>query len=346
MENMKVLVASVFLLGLIHWPSAFGIEFWFEDDLHLDGNCKYSGYIPGGGIPNIKPITAPVAKLPGNALAEIAGVGEKGTKMAETALKVGEAFAKSGSALAAAAPGVGAALAVVGTGFGFLSDEFKVKPEDILKAVNKAFKELTDAINDRLEQMKGYIDQKIINLKKELVNQEYTTLFESFTGCIDGPGLTKKKVNDCVMRVEKRIKASRGKFMPARENMKQWNPSSKVPHSRYYFEKHPSKAPPYVRVKEMEAVMLTFRDFANLHLLVLSSLINTFKKSGPKDHLDFYVKRKKYYGKTAHRPEIIREVMKKEMTEIILCRFPRSTYLRFHESSKISVVTTIFRVIS
>lgn len=264
MDIVKILLTTVFLLCLINWALASGHNFWFEDDLHLDGNCKYTGYIPGGGIPNIQPITAPVAKLPGNALAEIAGVGEKGTKVAETALKVGEAFAKAGSSFAAAAPGVGAALAVFGAGFGFLSDELKPKPEDILKAVNKAFKELTTAINDRLEQMKGYVDKKIINLKKELVNQEYTTLFESFTGCIDGPGLTKKKVDDCVMGIEMKIKVSRGNFMPAKDKMKQWNPSSKQ-HTRYYFDNHPSKAPSYVRVKEMEAVLLTFRDFANLH---------------------------------------------------------------------------------
>ena len=341
MEIVKFLRSAAFLLGLINWPLASGFRFWFEDDLHLDGNCKYTGYIPGGGIPNIQPIKAPEAKLPGNALAEIAGVGEKGTKIAETALKIGEAFAKSGSAFAAAAPGVGAALSVFGAGFGFLSDELKPKPEDILKAVNKAFKELTNAINDRLEQMKGYVDQKIIDLKKELVNQEYTTLFESFTGCIDGPGLTKKKVNNCVINIEKRIKASRGKFMPARREMKDWNPGSKNPHSRYYFEKHPSKAPPYVRVKEMEAVMLTFRDFANLHLLVLSSLINTFKKSGPKDHLDFYIKRKKYYGNIAGRSREIRKLMKKEMIEFTLRRFLSGSQLGLHESSTVSCAVLI-----
>ena len=291
-----MLLLSVFLLGLIKLPlvSGSGATAWFEDDLHLDGNCKYTGYIPGGGIPNIQPITAPVAKIPGNALAEIAGVGEKGTKMAETALKVGEAFAKSGSSFAAAAPGVGAALAVVGAGFGFLSDEFKVKPEDVLKAVNKAFKELTDAINDRLEQMKGYIDQKIINLKKQLVSGEYTMLFERFTDCIDGPQLTKNDVDKCVMRVEQKIKSSRGKFMPFRGRMKDWNAKS---NSRRFFEKNPNKAPSFLQVKEMEAILLTFRDFANLHLLVLSSLVNTYKKSGPKKFTDFYVKRKKYYGK-------------------------------------------------
>ena len=46
--------------------------FWFKRS--TSSECTYSGYKPGGGIPDIKPIQSPVAKAQKNALAFLAGL--------------------------------------------------------------------------------------------------------------------------------------------------------------------------------------------------------------------------------------------------------------------------------
>ena len=46
-------------------------SFYFK--VHRNPECTYSGYEPGGGVPNIKPIQSPVAKAQTTTIAFITG---------------------------------------------------------------------------------------------------------------------------------------------------------------------------------------------------------------------------------------------------------------------------------
>ena len=46
-------------------------------------------------------------------------------------------------------------------------------PDDILNAVNTAISDLTDAMNQKMEEMKGYVDTQVINSMHEIISNEY-----------------------------------------------------------------------------------------------------------------------------------------------------------------------------
>ena len=271
-----------------------GNNFYIEIDPHFRGACKYKGYKPGGGKPNIKPIKAPTAKMPANALAEIFGAGKQGTEFAKIALEVTEKFLKAGSALASAAPAIGTALSVLGAALGFISDSLKPGPQDILDQVNKALNELTTEVNDRLAKMKGYVDYKVIELEKRITVKQYRTLFNLYTGCIEGT-ISRDEILRCVRRAEKQIKASFPKFMILDKRMKGLKPLKK---NRSYFTKNKSAAPSYDDVKRIEAGIISFRNYANLHLIVIGSLINSYKDRKGKDRnrYTYYMREQKDKG--------------------------------------------------
>ena len=47
----------------------------------------------------------------------------------------------------------------------------KPTPADILRATNKAIAKLTDEVNNRMDGMKGYVDEKVITFEKHLLTR-------------------------------------------------------------------------------------------------------------------------------------------------------------------------------
>ena len=75
--------------------------------------------------------------------------------------------------LAKIAPKLGAAVGIFSIGLGIVQAFLDPTPQDILDKANEAIAKLTDEVNDRLDEMKGYVDQKTINLEKDLIGREY-----------------------------------------------------------------------------------------------------------------------------------------------------------------------------
>ena len=227
-----MILSTAFLLG------SDGAYFYIGKGFSEKGVCKYTGYKPGGGVPNIKPITAPEAKMPANALALITGLGSKSAALATSTSDLMQAFNKGTKLFFKIAPKLGAALGVFGAALDLVNAFASPTSQDILDQANKAIAKLTAEVNKRLVQMEGYADAKVINIEKDLINREYRTLFNYFAGCVKET--TKAKVDQCMIEAEKLTNAASPKFMILDTMMNSYKPTL---HSRSYFEKYPSKAP-------------------------------------------------------------------------------------------------------
>ncbi|XP_032238018.2 uncharacterized protein LOC5512710 [Nematostella vectensis] len=218
------------------------------------GTCKYEGYKPGGGIPNIKPIQSPVCKGFTNTLGFVSGIIGKtagaGRALSQVATLV-EATAKVGKVLSA---GFG----VFAVAFNIISSFSKPTPNEILKRVDKAFEKLTEDMNNRLKGMEGYVDGKIIQLEQRTVKNEFASLQRYLENCVHET--TEPSVRRCQLNSVRDIDAAWPKF----EKLKnQFNNNSKEISMN--------------DIKRLEAALIPFRDFASLHLFALQLLINSYK---------------------------------------------------------------------
>merc|ERR1719427_2053558 len=125
----------------------------------------------------------------------VLGNAGKASNLAMHSIKALDAFGKLASGFAKIAPALGPCLGIFGVVLGGLADFTKPKPEDILKATNVAIAKLTEEVNNRLEEMKGYVDGKVIDLEKGLIDKEYKSLFILWANCIKEP--TADDVNEC-----------------------------------------------------------------------------------------------------------------------------------------------------
>ena len=53
--------------------------------------------------------------------------------------------------------------------------------KEILACVNKAVSELTDEVNTKMNQMKGYIDSSLVALMKKLIDNKYKNYYSLWT---------------------------------------------------------------------------------------------------------------------------------------------------------------------
>ena len=60
-----------------------------------------------------------------------------------------------------------------GVAFSILSDLGKPSMDDVMKSVNTAIDDLARDMNQRLDQMRGYVDTRVINSEKNLLNDKY-----------------------------------------------------------------------------------------------------------------------------------------------------------------------------
>ena len=65
------------------------------------------------------------------------------------------------------------ALGVFGAAFGEVNSMLEPGPQDILNSVNTAIEKLTDEMNTKLEQMEGYVDTRVINSARDMVQNHY-----------------------------------------------------------------------------------------------------------------------------------------------------------------------------
>ncbi|XP_065061662.1 uncharacterized protein LOC135688668 [Rhopilema esculentum] len=280
------MLISAFILASFAITSLDGSYFYIYKDFQSKGVCSYKGYMPGGGKPNISPIKPPTATMPANALAKIAGLGSKSAALAMHSSNLMKALGKGSALFLKIAPKLGPALGVFGAALGFVTAFTSPTPQDILNQANKAIAKLTAEVNDRLVKMEGYVDYKVIKLEKDLVNREYRSLFNLFGNC--AKEATKDQVNECMRDAEMKAASDAPKYMILDTKMGAYTDSTKF---RSYYDSNPSKAPSYYDVKRIEAGIISFRDYATLHLLMISTLLDTYKSDATLPNAAYYVTR-------------------------------------------------------
>ena len=95
------------------------------------------------------------------------------------------------------APKHASSLGIFSAAFGLL-ELAKPSQSDLLRSVNKGFKKLADDVNNRLKKVEGYVDGKVIELEKRLMNREYKTLHRYWVDCVQQSN--EKNSIDCMRR--------------------------------------------------------------------------------------------------------------------------------------------------
>ena len=269
LEDIEMKLSVCFLLLTIHM-SYVTSRYWTIKLASTKGTCAFNGYKPGGNAVTVSKIEAPVAKLQASALSKIASLTSKTAGLSMHSVNALKAF---GDIFSKIAPKLASSLGVFGAVMGFVNEFTKPTPADIIKATNKAISKLTDEVNTRLDEMKGYVDYKILLLEKELINREYKTLFNLWGNCIGEPRAD--LVRECQNDALKQLRASSPKFLLMADQKNVWSTSN---------------YPPVNDVKRVEVGLLSFRDYALLDLMQLETISDTYKD-------DNTVLGKKYYIK-------------------------------------------------
>jgi len=243
---------------------------WFTIRKDKVWDCDYRGYVPGGKVKDVGKIDFPVAKLAKSGIASVLGPVSQASTLAMHSLNTIKAIT---GAFEKIAPTLGPMLGVFGAATGIFKSLTEPKPKDILNACNAAMGTLTKDMNDKIERMEGYVDSQIITVEKNLIQREYQTCFNLWTACVDeaSPELS----NECQREAYATLSAKRPKFAVFASKI-----MGKTALSGF-------------EARELEAYLVPFRDYANLVLMMLKPLVETYSKVNTaegKRHYDRYSK--------------------------------------------------------
>ncbi|XP_032232992.1 uncharacterized protein LOC116615470 [Nematostella vectensis] len=254
---MSLLLAAFFLLQIAHTTQESTPEITWE------GNCEYSGYDGSGNQIDIQPIKSPVVEKFDLALSfafEIKShVLANAEGLAET-LELIKRFAKVATYASAAFGVFGAVFATVGFAEG-------PTPKDILEKVDAAFEEITHSMNLRISSMGQYVDKSIMDMERRLISREFKTLQNKWSVCLE----------EVTLEDNLRCQRDAARYMDT-ELPKYQNQPFKEDVDLY-------------NTKILEASLLTFRDYASLHLYALKMLVGSYRNDSKSDDKDKYIKR-------------------------------------------------------
>eukprot|EP00111_Clytia_hemisphaerica_P022379 TCONS_00065764-protein len=220
----------------------------------MKGTCYATGYVPGGNKVILEPIEAPQAVLQDHSIGIVANklgyVLDTGGAMADI-VALTEKFEPWGKFLAGG-------LGVWGSIIGVVANIGTPTPDDIIAACNEALSELTDEVNQQFDNMQAYVDQAILQADKELMNLDYRQYHNYFTDCVNE--VTEKDMWSCVQEAERLSGSDHAKFLRYEEKMNQegWVATPDD-------------------VKRMEVLFLTFRDYAQLRMMIYLTLTGYYQ---------------------------------------------------------------------
>jgi len=141
-----------------------------------------------------------------------------------------------------------------GAAFGVLSKD--PDAQDILDAVNAALGDLSHEVNDALDSMKGYIDTLVINTEHDRLESQWQYRLNMWKSCTKE--LTEAAATECQRDTAKDIVDARPLFALHKDKVMA---SADVDS----FDR-----------RELEANLVLFRNYANLVIMELTPLINTY----------------------------------------------------------------------
>lgn len=271
---MKQAFPLVALLIVTCWNLVEGRNFYSVYYFRLFPNADCTkGYRPGGGIPIIEPIDAPVARAQKISIAFMAGKLSPASALGKELVNGAKTFYKLYENVA---PKLVSGLGIFSASMGVLGSLTKPTPQDLLNIVNKAFKKLTDDINDRMNKMQGYVDGRVIQQETRRINNQLQSLKRHWTNCVEQS--SRQNSLSCQRSAVGDIHADLPHFMILDE---------------YYDGDKNGQQLEYYDVHRLEAVLIPFRDYASYHIYSLQMLVNELSDFRDRDSL-FY--RKKYLG--------------------------------------------------
>ena len=225
------------------------------------------GYSPGGRKPAITPIPSFSVTFDRNAVAAAAAATtftRSGNIVASSA-KIGSELLSSGTKKTVSnalkyfkktATYLGPTLSIVSALLGFSVSG--PSTNDLLAKVNKGFDKLRKEINIRLDEMKGYIDNEIVELEKRLMKSNLFEVSERWSRCANK---IEYKTEIACQETVTDVFASKEKFfMSHRDHFKNKMPVVKQK-----------------GIKRLEVSLPVFSNYVTLRLICLQTLINTFK---------------------------------------------------------------------
>jgi len=285
MQNFKHLAIAALCASSCpkHWDSmdnhGCGCRGVLLGDFEHEGYCWPTGYVPGGGPIIIEDFDAPQVKLQQNAIANIA-------KDVGFATDVGSDLASIAAACKEIAKNVEILAGSLGI-FGSVFSMFSPKPsvDDILGAVDEAFKQLTKKVNDQFTNMKGYVDQQILESSKDRWEDSYAGYYNEFKGCLRFDPQGWNDTIKCMENVDNAAGSNKAIFMDFLNDMDNDD-----------FE------PSVNDIKKMEVQFNVYNNYAQLRMMMLLSLYGAFKDDDamPSDwvQLDAYRAMAKSYLQT------------------------------------------------
>jgi len=229
---------------------------WTGGQYH-SGYCDPAPYVPGGTEVVIEGFDAPQAEMQHNAISNMArNVGFKCdvvSDLSDIAVAAGKA-AKNVAKLASH-------MGIWGSVFGFISGVSSPTADEILGAVNDALKELTDKVNDQFTNMKGYVDQKVLDEAKDRWEDTYNKYYRRFTGCLEYDVKGWDDTIGCMEDVENESGADFDTFMDYldEKDVDGWKPSVND-------------------IKHMEVQFNVYNNYAHLRMMILLTLFGEYKE--------------------------------------------------------------------
>jgi len=265
---------------------------WFTIRKDKVWDCDYKGYVPGGKVKEVGKISFPVAKMAKSGIASVLGPTSQASTLAMHSLNTIKAVT---GAFEKIAPTLGPMLGVFGAVTGIFKTLTEPKPQDILNAVNGAMGTLTKDMNDKIERMEGYVDSQIITVEKNLIQREYQTCFNLWTSCVDEASV--ELSNECQREAYATLSARRPKFA-------------------VFASKVLTKGAVVTgfEARELEAYLVPFRDYANLVLMMLKPLVQTYAKVNTEEGRRHYER----YSKALKTQSVFFEKYSKAAVDAIL----------------------------
>ena len=252
--------------------------FFFRDGLDYDEDyCFYQGYYPGGRMPDIQPISPPDvgAEIDNNdAMTNgmVAGAGIGGT------------FLTLAGDVSSKLPVFGA----VFISFSTLLGVFGGGPDLATVAMQNALNELTGYINEQVDLLQDYADQRVLDYHKEYLREQFIVLYNAAINCLEYyQGSSQNAINCLQDVVIQQIDPQRVTFAEYESIMSDATnefPSGKMTpfhdyedmnpflYSTRFCNEYPERCPDTYTVKDFEASAATFGRYATFHLFMLTGI--------------------------------------------------------------------------
>lgn len=260
MQNLKHLAIAALCASSCpdHWEKMDGHDCGcrgvYMDAFDHEGYCWPTAYVPGGGPVILEDFDAPHVELQQNAIANIAkGVGfvtDVGSDLSDIAQACTE-VAKHVKILASS-------LGIFGSVFNMFTS--KPSADDIIDAVDKAFEELTRKVNDQFTNMKGYVDEQILQSSKDRWEDSYSGYLNEFKGCLRFDPQGWNDTVKCMENVDNDAGSNYAIFMDFLNDMDD-----------------DDFAPSTNDIKKMEVQFNVYNNYAQLRMMMLLSLYGAFK---------------------------------------------------------------------